>query len=663
MPAAETTTPDILLRLMQLLSDEAPDEDFDRLAAAVEATADAEQRERLLRALTRAARVREVLAHHKRREQETQALFETARDLASLRDVDDVLAAIVQRVGHLFHPDATYLALVDEHTGEAYMRVTSGTVTSAIESVRLAPGLGIGGMIIETGRPYATSNYLTDEDIHHDPQVDAAVAGDGLVSMAGVPMKLGDELLGALFVANRYERTFTPSDIALLSSLADHACILIANARLFSNLQATAADLREANDQLRKRGLALERASAAHEVLMPLALRRADVGELASSLTDILHGAVVVVGIDGTVLAQAVAGHDADDLLRVPEGGWTELVEQAASAHPLDTTARVHAVPTRDDEGCPTWVVPVQAGSEAFAYLVFRGPALLDEADIRTLERSAQTAALLLLMERQVAILEQQLRGELLDELLAERPPEWSSFQRRAKRSGMLDVDRRHTVLVVSAGDVPRRQLLRSAADYAATRGGLASEHAANVVVLLPDVAATDAARTVPADLGRSLHAPVTAGVAGPAASAQEIRSVYAAASRCHRLLLALGRSGEGATIEELGVLGLILDGTTRAQVRRLLSQILGPLLTYDAENNALLLSTLHAYFETGRNPPAAARTLQVHPNTVYQRLERIDQVLGHRRWREPQGDLEMHLALQFHRILKEIPLEEVIES
>ena len=661
MPAVDRTSPDLLLHLLQVLSEEAPDEDLDRLVEDAERTADPEQRERLLLALTRAVRVREVLAHHRRREQETQALFETARDLASLRDTDDVLAAIVQRVGQLFHPDATYLALVDEHTGEAYMRVTSGTVTSAIESVRLARGAGIGGLIIETGRPFATADYLADTRIRHDPDVDAAVAGDGLVSMAGVPMRLGDELLGALFVANRYERTFTPAEIALLSSLADHVCILIANSRLFSNLQATAADLRTANELLRRRSVAVERASAAHEVLMPLALRRADVGELAAALTGILRGAVVVVGVDGTVLAQAVAEPGSDDLLRTPAAGWAQLVDEVAQVQPADPTARVEAVPAQDGDGAPTWVVPVRAGSETFAYLVFRGPAPLDEADVRTLERSAQTAALLLLMERQGAVLEQQLRGELLDELLAEREPEWASFRRRAQRSGMLDVDRPHAVLVVSADHVHRRQVLRAAADHAAARGGLAGEHAAGVVVLLPDVAPADASRTAAADLARALHGPVTVGAAGPAASARDVRVVWAAARRCHRLLLALGRAGEGATIEDLGVLGVILDGTTRAQVRRLLSQELGPLLAYDAENNALLLPTLLAYFASGRNPPAAARTLQVHPNTVYQRLERVDQVLGHRRWREPQGDLEMQLALQFHRILREIPLDELV--
>jgi sugar diacid utilization regulator len=370
------------------------------------------------------------------------------------------------------------------------------------------------------------------------------------------------------------------------------------------------------------------------------------------------------VGVEGSVLAQSDTDDDGDPLLCSPRTDWGRLVaEAAASNYPRSPTRGALAMQVSDDGGSPVWVVPVQAGSETFAHLLFRGSGELHEADVRTLEISAQTAALLLLMHRQVAIVEQQLRGELIDDLLAERPPDWAAFHRRAKRAGMLDLDRPHSVLVMSADGVSRRQLLRAATEYAASRHGLAAEHATNIVLLLPDVAASEAARTVPADLGRALQARVTAGAAGPAANAAAVRTVHADADRCHRLLVALGRTGVGSTIEDLGALGLILEGTTRARVRRLLADTLGPLLAYDAEHNALLLETLHGYFMSGRNPPAAARLLQVHPNTVYQRLERIELVLGHRRWREPQGELEMQLALQFHRILQDIPLEDLLRA
>jgi GAF domain-containing protein/sugar diacid utilization regulator len=648
-PAAD----EAMEQLLQLLADEAPAEAFDRLAAAVEAGQAGPDRDLMLLALARAGRVRELLAHRKRREKETQALFDSARDLSSLRDVDQVLEAIAQRARRLLGTDAAYLALVEPASGEAYMRITLGTVTTAIESVRQRPGLGVGGRILYTGRPYATANYLRDATLRRDPSVTDAVIEDGLVSIAGVPMRLGDAVVGVLFVANRYERTFEASEIALLSSLADHASIVIENARLFAKAEAAAQELREANTELSRHGQALQRAGAAHEQLMPMALRRADVTELAETVATMLDGAVTALGVDGQVLATAGPPDIVDPATAV----------DAAALDPLEQGARPGTA-RRVEPGAgaaETWAVPVQAGPEAFGYLLFAARVPLADADVRTLERSAQTAALLLLMERQVSAAEQQVRGELIDDLLAEREPDWTSFRRRASRFGALDFAVPHTVLVLSATGVTRRHLLRAAADYAVRRGGLATEHAARIVLLLPRVDAATAAARVPAELGRATGGEVTAGVAGPATSAPAVRALHRDADRCHRLLLALGRAGQGASTAELGVLGLVLEGTSQRQVQRLLEDTIGPVLRYDAEHGSLLLETLDGYFAAGQNPRAAARALQVHPNTVYQRLDRIDQVLGHERWRKPAGALTMQMALQLHRVLDRIPADELL--
>ncbi len=621
----QPSTREVLARLMRLLADEAPFDELAALQAEVEA-ADCPDRDMLLQAVEHSHRIREMLAHRERRERETHALYETARDLSSLRDVDDVLHAIVDRVRRLLGVDSTYLALIDEERGDAYMRVTSGTVTTAIESVRQPPGWGVGGYVIETGRPFATADYLADPRIRRDPSVAAAVGEDGIVSIAGVPMKLGHRVVGALFAADRYRRSFEQPEIALLSSLADHASVVIENARLFAQVHATTHDLREVNTGLSAQRQALERASAAHEQLMPLALTRADLDEFARTLHRILGGTVALVDPSYGVLA-------------------------SASAPGADVTpaALLHSNPgARAGGRC---VVAVRAGSETLGQLLFGRDAPLSEADTRTLERAAQTAALLLVMERQTSMVEEEIRGELVDDLLAARAPDWEAVQRRAERLGVLDDGVPHAVVVCSAADVPRRHLLRAAADLAAESGGLASDHDGNVVLLLPGSDVGTAARTVAARLGRLTGAAVTAGAAGPGSTAPAVREHYGGAARCHRLLLALGRDGEGAGLEELGVVGLVLEETTPEQVNRLVARALGPLLDYDAEHAAPLLATVECYFGCGQNPPAAARELRVHVNTVYQRLDRIDRVLGGRHWRGPEGALEMQLALQFHRL------------
>jgi DNA-binding PucR family transcriptional regulator len=191
---------------------------------------------------------------------------------------------------------------------------------------------------------------------------------------------------------------------------------------------------------------------------------------------------------------------------------------------------------------------------------------------------------------------------------------------------------------------------MRAASDLAARVGGLVSEHTGLVVLLLPVAEAAAMARAVAEHLSRSVLSPVTAGAAGPASTLTAVRDLYPRAARSRRLLLALGREGDGSTLEELGVVGRVLEGGTATQVQRVVDRTLGPLLAYDEDHSAALVETVECYFVAGQSPPEAARRMHVHVNTVYQRLERVDRVLGGTGWRGPQGSLEMQMALQLHR-------------
>ncbi|WP_326566965.1 GAF domain-containing protein [Amycolatopsis rhabdoformis] len=729
-----TTTERDLARLLHLLADETgATGEFDRLGEDLAGEGDGEL---VALTLTRAARIRGLLADRKRREREMQALLDTASDLASVHEVDAALDAIVARARRLLGTDAAYMALVDPETGDAFMRVTLGTITRPIESLRQPAGYGVGGWVAQEGRPFATANYLRDDRIRRKHSVASAVAEDGIVSILGVPMRVGSEVIGVLFGANRDERTFAQSEIDLLHSLADHAAIVLENARLFAATKATAEELTAANDQLARHNKALEQASTAHEQLMAMVLRRADLAELVDAVAATLDGAVLAAEPDGTPLAKAgpaelvdrlpeLWGLRADESCHAPaaprvaaevdiassadaefsdlaSGGPTEVhrdarrpaaagdeaggealandrrdrrrqesdavEEDRAKTPPAGETEGLlgqrprlqHEEPEPGrarDLGRRAWTVPVRAGAEVFGHLVFAGRVEPLDTDKRILERSAQTAALLLLVERQMSAAEQQVRGQVVEELLAEREPDWVALRRRAKVSGVIDFAVRQTVLVVSATGTTRRRLLRAAADYVRAHGGVATEHGGHAVLVLPCGDAEAAVKAARRHLERATGGTVTAGVAGPAATAPAVRSLHREAERCHRLLVALGRAGTAASLADLGVLGLVLDGASREHVRRLVDDNAGPILCYDNEHGSLLAETLDGYFAAGENPRAAARRLQVHANTVYQRLDRVDQVLGHRRWREPAGALTLRIALQLRRVLDQIPV------
>ena len=93
------------------------------------------------------------------REAELSALYETARDLTAIRDLDEILAAIVRRARQLLHADMTYLSLNDEAEGASYMKVTDGALTPSSAAAPAArhgtarTGRAGGGAVLHRGLP------------------------------------------------------------------------------------------------------------------------------------------------------------------------------------------------------------------------------------------------------------------------------------------------------------------------------------------------------------------------------------------------------------------------------------------------------------------------------------------------------------------------------
>ncbi|MFJ3829015.1 helix-turn-helix domain-containing protein [Streptomyces sp. NPDC090046] len=571
-----------------------------------------------------ALRIRRTLGQHRRREAELAALFDTAGDLARLREPDAVLEAIVHRAKLLLGTDVTYLSLNDEEAGDTYMRVTDGSVSAAFQQVRLGMGEGLGGLVAETARPYSTGDYRDDRRFRHTATIDGAVTEEGLRAILGVPLRLGTRVIGVLYAADRTARTFTPDEVALLSSLADHAAIAIDGARLLDETRTALVDLNEASRTIEAHSEAMRRAEDAHDRLTDLVLRGGDVGEVATAIGAVLQGGTLIHDAEGAELARS--GTDAGP----PSAG-------AVAASRADGRAvSVHG----------TWVCAVLAGHELLGSIALTGRADLGDADRRLFERASLVTALLLLLRRSVAETEDRVRGELLGDLLT-RAADPAGLAARARRLG-VDLGHPHAVFVLHTGAAPRTRLLAAAARIAQARRGLAGLHHEDVVLVCPAEAAGPAAASLASELRQALAGPVTVGAAGPVTGPAAFADACAEARRCRTALRALGRDGTGAALHDLGFLGVLLGDQT--DLGGYVRQTLGPVLAYDAKRGTDLTHTLRAYFDAGTSQSRAAAALHVHVNTVVQRLDRIARLLG-RDWQSPARALELQLALRIHRV------------
>ncbi|GHE03182.1 helix-turn-helix domain-containing protein [Streptomyces alanosinicus] len=576
-----------------------------------------------------ALRVRAELEGRRRREAELSALFETAHDLAGLRDLDAVLQAIVQRARSLLGTDVAYLTLNDRARGDTSMRVTEGSVSARFQQLRLGMGEGLGGLVAQMTRPYVTDDYFKDARFQHTLTIDAGVRDEGLVAILGVPLMLGPHVIGVLFASDRRARVFERAQIALLGSFAALAAAAIDTAHLLTETRAALAGLERANEIIQDRSAVIERASDVHDRLAGLVLRGGGVHDVAAAVSEVLDGIVEFTETD-TAPAQALEASRAEG----------------------------HAV-----RHGSAWIAAVAAGGELLGALVLRGHPGLDPVDQRTLERAATVTSLLLLARRSAAEAEQRVRGELLDDLLGARDRDPRLLRERAARLH-ADLDATHVVLAARldgpAADADeeaaaRRRLVAAASHLAATRQGLAAARDGGTVLLLPlgtAGSATDLAVRIARRLGTAVRQPVTVGASAPvtdlAARPETIAAAYAEGRRCLDALHLLGRAGDGAAAEDFGFLGLLLAG--ERDVAGFVDRTIGPVVSYDERRGTDLLRTLDAYFACGMSPARTKEALHVHVNTVAQRLERVGRLLG-ADWQSPARALEVQLALRLHRL------------
>ncbi|ROR92240.1 helix-turn-helix domain-containing protein [Nocardioides aurantiacus] len=588
-------------------------------ATLARAEREVEPRE-LARVRDLAARVRDQMERQRSREAELSGLYETARDLTAIRDLDEILAAIVRRARQLLGADMTYLSLNDEADGASYMKVTDGALTPEFRTLRLPFGTGLLGLVAQAGAPYFTEDYQADERFVHREYIDTAVDGEQIRAILGVPLEVEGTVIGALLAVHRRVRPFPADEVTLLTSFAAHAAVALENARLFQQARDAAAAADAASAELRARAAATERAAHAHDLLTDVLLHRGGVVEVGQVLAEVLGGHVEAYDEDDRQLAGQPAA---------PPDGLADAVARAR------TSGRC----TRTDAG--VWVAAATAGDEHLATLVLRTDGPMGLPERRTLERAALVTAMVLLFGRSEAEAESRVRGELVADLLAARSQDPERLRVRARQQG-ADVD--GDLAVAVARHASERAGQRVVGSLARELRGLGTVHEGQVVLV---------ARAEPVALGEQLRdrlGGATVGVSHVEGGLTGVAAAWREARRTLGVLYRLGRTGEVGDPAALGLARLLLGDNGPAEVEEFVDRTIGPLLRYDAERDTRLVETLAVWLDASGGLRDTAERLHVHPNTVTQRLDRVGRLLGPD-WRQGARRLDVHLAVQTHRL------------
>ncbi|MEJ7838091.1 MAG: ATP-binding protein [Thermomicrobiales bacterium] len=174
------------------------------------------------------------------------AAYVAALDVAS----EVQLAAVLQRLVDLARAvvPSGYAALgVSDEYGHITEFITSGI--STLERARIGPipqGHGMLGALIHDRTPLLIERIADDPrsvgfPAHHPP----------MQSLLGVPILLGDRVLGDLYLTERLEnRAYDAADLEAVQILAAHAASAIDRAQLFSQVESNRRRAEDERDQL-----------------------------------------------------------------------------------------------------------------------------------------------------------------------------------------------------------------------------------------------------------------------------------------------------------------------------------------------------------------------------------------------------------------------------
>jgi hypothetical protein len=569
-----------------------------------------------------------------RRQRELASLYAIAKSLTALGELDEVLRSIVRHAHDLIGTDFTYLSLVGAD-GRLSARASEGTISASFLAASIPTDVGLGGKVLASRSPQWVRNYATTTRIDHDPNFDRLAETEALVALLGVPLVIRGEAVGALFAADRAERSFQADEIALLSAFADHAAVALDNARLYEARRTALQELRVAYRQIEEHMAVMERAQAIHEALTGVVLEGGTPGDVTQLLADQLGGSVTLLDRAGAALVR----RDSASSPCPPEVDLADVARFACHSGRHATSV--------DSAGVAHSVASIQAGDSYLGALAWSRAAVApDEMDLRTLERATHILGLLILKERAVAEASERLSGELLTELMVGGPGV-SPAQRARTQARNIDADRLNLVLVADSPTLSSTDLARHLHDIARDRAGLAGEHLGRATMILHSADDDRTVEEVHHRLRRTLGGPVI--VVGERAVGHDWSRAFSLASRCGAVMRAIGHTDLGATTGRYALYAMIFDTERVRELDRFITDAIGPLLTHDQRRGTNLVDTLGAYYLHRTNVAATARALHVHVNTLLKRLDRASTVLG-LDWRR-DNDLELRLGLRLHQL------------
>lgn len=186
-----------------------------------------------------------------RRARQFESISQIASTIGSTRDLEVLLPQITQAISEKLGFYHTGIFLLDSRKEYAVLSAANseGGKTMLANNHRLRVGeTGIVGYVTSTGKPRVALSTGQDAVFFNNPFLPETR------SEISLPLKSGDEIIGALDVQSTLENAFSQEDISILSTLADQVSIAIQNASQYEETRKALAESTATSRQFIKTG-------------------------------------------------------------------------------------------------------------------------------------------------------------------------------------------------------------------------------------------------------------------------------------------------------------------------------------------------------------------------------------------------------------------------
>ena len=167
------------------------------------------------------------------------ALTEVGEVVNSTLELEEVLKIVMDNIVRLTHAERGFLML-REPDGQMVTRLARNWGMESIDSGELTISRSVVQRVIDSGEPIITTNAQEDQRFVGQQSIVAF----NLRSIVCVPLKVKNELIGVIYADNRIRTgLFSDTERDLLLAFSNQAAVAIENARLFTSLRQTLAEV------------------------------------------------------------------------------------------------------------------------------------------------------------------------------------------------------------------------------------------------------------------------------------------------------------------------------------------------------------------------------------------------------------------------------------